>query len=362
MPNVGMTGRWPGFLAPLVVLLGTLMLTWLMSVVVGDADGSEPVPGLVLLILLVSPFAVAIGWGGALLAGRPHRLAPVAAIIWLIVSWIAVPHDYVWQLLGYVAAGLLSGMALGMRWRLDVALLVMALALSPILVWTAMEVPVAEQMQIISDDTLEILEQSLPVSADKTQRAAALATEQRRLDQAIALLTRLYPFALAVGVLGQAGIILSLLWALAKVLGLAPPRWNLPPFSRWRVPFYVVWALVVGLGLIVTRQPQLKHIGLNLALLAACILSVQGMAVQFFVTGRIMSPVGRVVFWTVMGVFFSLVAVASGVALGLVDQWWDIRRLAADKQEIEHQDDAEQDDDDNDESDDDLSDDDLGET
>jgi hypothetical protein len=31
-----------------------------------------------------------------------------------------------------------------------------------------------------------------------------------------------------------------------------------------------------------------------------------------------------------MGIFFAPLALASGVVLGLVDQWWDIRRLDAD--------------------------------
>ena len=63
-----------------------------------------------------------------------------------------------------------------------------------------------------------------------------------------------------------------------------------------------------------------------------------------------MSTLGRVIYWTVMGVFFVPLVLASGVVLGLVDQWWDIRRLG-----------TAVDDDDNDENDD-ESDDDLEET
>jgi len=91
----------------------------------------------------------------------------------------------------------------------------------------------------------------------------------------------------------------------------------------------MVWVLVAGLGMMVTRLPGVANAGMNLALLAACILSVQGIAVQFFVTGRMMSGPGRIIYWLVMGVFAVPLVMASGVVLGLVDQWWDIRRLEA---------------------------------
>ncbi len=327
MPTLGMTGRWPGFAGPLTALLVTLSLTWLTAQVVQGGDDSEAVSGLVFLILLPAPLVVAVVWGGALLTGRPYRLAPAAAVIWAAVSWALAPHDVVWQMLGPVAAGLLAGLALGMRWRLDAALLVVVLALSPILLWTTFEVPVEEQFQILSDEMLKTLEYDLPAGADETQRTAAMAKERRKLEQLTGLAIKAYPFFLAVGVLGQAGIILALLWLVVRGLGLEPHGWSLPPFSRWRVPFYVVWVLVIGLGLVLTRRPGLANAGMNLALLAACVLSVQGIAVQFHVTGRMMSMTGRVFYWSVMGFFFGFLIMGSGIVLGLIDQWWDIRRL-----------------------------------
>jgi len=327
MPSLGTTGRWPGFAAPLAALLVTLTLTWLMSLLASGADGSNAISGLALLILMPAPMVVAVIWGGAVLTGRPHRLAPVAAAIWLIVSWFLVPHDFIFQMVGYVVAGLLAGLALGMRWRLDVSVLAVAFALCPILLWTSLQVPVADQLGLYSDEMLKALEKNLPADASEAQRTRALAEERRKLDQITALAAKVYPSVLGVGVLGQAGIILSLLWLVIRALGMAPHRWRVPPFSRWRVPFYVVWVLVAGLGLLVTRLPWLANAGLNLVLLAAGILSVQGTAVQFFVTGRLMSGPGRMIYWLVMGFFFAPLVMASGVVLGLVDQWWDIRRL-----------------------------------
>ena len=93
------------------------------------------------------------------------------------------------------------------------------------------------------------------------------------------------------------------------------------------MPFYLVWLLVAGIGMILARQAPLNWLGLNLALLAALVLSVQGLAVQVFVMGRMLSPMGRLMFWTVMGVFFTPLVIVSGTVLGLADQWLDFRGL-----------------------------------
>jgi hypothetical protein len=77
---------------------------------------------------------------------------------------------------------------------------------------------------------------------------------------------------------------------------------------------------------LLTRAPYLATGGLNLALLAATILSVQGIAVQFHVTSRILSKMGRLFYWLAMGFFFAPLILVSGAVLGLVDQWVDLRR------------------------------------
>jgi hypothetical protein len=326
----GMTGRWPGYAVPVAVLLVTLGLTMAMALVAGGTDVSDPASGVGLLLLMPAPLFVAIAWGGALLIGRPHRLAALAAAVWFGTAWFLVPHGMVWQLVGHVTAGLLGGLALGRHWRLDAAVLAVALALSPILVWTSVHVPPAEQVEVFRTEMLKTVEQNLPAGADADQKARALAEQDKQMERIGDLAARIYPFVLGIGVLGQAGIILSVLWLVIRSLGMAPTGWRLPPFTRWRVPFYVVWVLAAGLGLLVTRHAVLARAGLNLALLAACVLGVQGLAVQFQVTGRMMSRLGRVIYWSLMGIFFAPLALASGVVLGLVDQWWDIRRLDAD--------------------------------
>lgn len=329
MPSLGTTHRWPGFAAPLTALLVTSVLTWLMALLSGVGDDANALRGVAMLVLMPAPLVVAVMWGGAVLVGRPHRLAPIAAAIWLVIAWLLVPHDFSYQLVGYVVAGLLAGLALGLRWRLDLSVLAVALAMCPILVWTSIQVPVAEQMDLYRGEMLKALEQNLPANASEAQREKALAEEQKKLEQVTRLAGKIYPSLLGVGVLGQAGIILALLWWTVRALGLNPYRWRVRPFVQWRVPFYVVWVLIAGLALLVTRQPGLTNAGLNLVILAAGALSVHGTAIQFHVTGRMMSGAGRLVYWLVMGVFFAPLVMASGVVLGLIDQWWDIRRLEA---------------------------------
>jgi len=116
-------------------------------------------------------------------------------------------------------------------------------------------------------------------------------------------------------------------WLIARRLVLIGPSNRWPPFTHWRLPFYLVWILVAGIGLMLTRQRVWADAGLNIVLVTGFLLSIQGVAVQAFVIARMMTAVFQVIFWTVMGVFFSPLLVISGVLLGLADQWLDLRRL-----------------------------------
>ncbi len=328
MPSPGMTGRWPGFAVPVVALLVTLAVTWLFSAVVALGETSVAVANLGLMVLIPSPIVVSVMWGGALLMGRPHRLAFLAAIGWLVICWFLLPQQYVWQYLGNVVAGLLAGLALGMRWRMDVALLVMALAMAPLLIFASFEMPIQEQIQLANESMIEVLQEGLQADGEEAEDARILAEAQRSLDEISAQLTKMYPFVLAVGALGQAAIILTLVWLFAKLGGLKPYRWAFPPFSEWRLPFYLVWMLVAGLGMSFVPQPVLSKAGHNLALLAAFVLCVQGLAIQVFVTRRMMSTLRQVLYWIILGTVLLKPGIYIAVALGVLDQWWDIRHLA----------------------------------
>jgi hypothetical protein len=283
--------------------------------------------GLILLIPL--PLGVAVIWGSTVLVSRPFIATIAGALGWLIVSHALLPGEIVWQLAGNVAAGVAAGLALVLRWRLDGALALVAVLLLPLIIWAMMEVPLADQFAMVREEMLRILEENLPASASQEQRQQALAEEARNLDKLSAPLMRIFPFLIGVGLLGQAGIILTLVWFVVRRLGMKVNGWSLPPFSRWRLPFYLVWLLVLGVGLMLTRAPYLATAGLNLALLAACVMSVQGIAVQWHVTSRLLSGMGMVLYWVVMGFFFAPLILVSGTVIGLIDQWADLRRLEA---------------------------------
>ncbi len=85
-------------------------------------------------------------------------------------------------------------------------------------------------------------------------------------------------------------------------------------------------ALVAGIGLLITRRAPWADAGLNLVVVTASLLSVQGLAVQFHLTRRLMPPPMMIAYWTLMGLAFVPLVVTS-VVLGLADQWRDLRRL-----------------------------------
>jgi hypothetical protein len=49
--------------------------------------------------------------------------------------------------------------------------------------------------------------------------------------------------------------------------------------------------------------------------------------VQVWVTGRFLPPVGRAIYWLMAAFFIAPVVVAAGAFIGLMDQWWDLRKL-----------------------------------
>lgn len=317
----------PGYLPALAALTATLLASVLMVAVSTAGAESGMALGVLALVLLPVPLVLSVLWGSAVVSTRPHRLALAAAALWLVAAWLLFPGATTWPMASNVAAGLVAGIALGARWRLDAALGGIALVLVPLTVWSVVEMPLGEQMDLFHAELMPVLEENLPEGADPAQRREALALEEERLEQMADLLARIYPFFLGIGLLGQGLLILFLVWLVLRMLGWRLASWRPPPFGTWRVPFYLVWLLALGLGLMVTRQPLAVHGGLNLALLAATVLSIQGLAVQFHVTARVLSPMGRVVFWTVAGLFLIPVVLPLGVVLGLADQWLDLRGL-----------------------------------
>lgn len=322
-----MTRPWPGYLPPLTAAAASLAACLLFDAVSRAAAAGATAGTLLAVVLLPVPLAVSVLWGGVVVAARPHWLVFPAALGWLALALLLSTGETVWPLASHAGAGLVAGFALGARWRLDAALGGIALMLVPLTIWSVNELPVGEQLELLEAELRPQLEQNLPATSDETQRAAALAAEERRLGEILDFFGRIFPFILASGLLGQAVLVLVLSWVAVRIFGWWLPAWRPPPFARWRLPFYLVWLLAAGVGLMITRRPTLVSVGLNLALLAALLVSIQGIAIQFHVTARFMSPLGRVVFWTLVGIFAPPLILALGVVLGLADQWLDLRGL-----------------------------------
>jgi hypothetical protein len=320
---------WAVYGPPLVAALVTFLLFGFVGMLGRGEYSPDGFGALLPLLLLPIPFIISVAWAGAQLMGPPNWSVSIFGVACAGLGLSLFSVDIVFQMGGQIAAGVLAGMALQMRWRLDVALVIVALAMAPALIRATQELPVTEQFEVLGDQMMELYKESMPVGADVKQQALAMEEQRRQWDKVAFAAEQFYPATLVIGLFGQAGVILALVWLLSRPLGLVVGLTGFRPFLEWRVPFYVVWVLVVGIGLYVTRQAVLMPLGLTLMTLAAMLLSIQGFAIQVFLTSRTISGPGRVIFWIVMSVLFWFVLLISGLLLGLADQWIDLRRHLA---------------------------------
>ena len=112
---------------------------------------------------------------------------------------------------------------------------------------------------------------------------------------------------------------------LALRLGLSLPA---PlPLALWRPWEELIWVLIAALGLSLLSDGLLADLGLNLIVLMGIIYAVQGLAVlRFFALRQRVPPLVELLFYVglffVAGLAFLLLA-----GLGLLDTWFDWRRL-----------------------------------
>lgn len=320
----------PGLFPIVLAILVTGALAW-VTARFSALPESDPGPvDWLIPLLLVMPFAVAALWGWALVTGRPRRLAVGAAAGLLVLGLSTLPQDVVWQVAGNVAAGLAAGLAIGARWRIDAAVVAVTACLAPVLIWSALQMPLDRTLDEFGEATLQSMDDTLWQDLDADQKELARKREEDRLAEATAVMKKVFPALLAIGVLGQAGIILALVAWLIRLSGLSPGLSGFAEgessFVRWRLPFYLVWILVGGLGLVLTRQPALSTAGLNVVLVTGLLIAIQGLSLQAFFVSRLLPGPVQVVFWLVMGIPLVGMLMVSSVVLGLADQWMDLRR------------------------------------
>lgn len=105
------------------------------------------------------------------------------------------------------------------------------------------------------------------------------------------------------------------------------------PFRCWRFWDALIWVLIAGLALVLTSRGASAELGLNLMVVTGALYALQGLALVRFCCWRL--GVSR---W-MEGFLYATLALTAGLsvlvlaALGLLDTWFDWRRLDAPSQE-----------------------------
>ena len=187
-----------GVFSPVLAGVVTTLLIWVTVRLPDELDPVDNSVGWLIPLMLILPFFVSALWGWALLAGKPRKLVLILAGALLAVALVRLPQEIIWPVAGNVVAGLAAGLALGSRWRIDAGLLAVTLCLAPVLIWSAVQMPVIESMNAIRDTTLESMEDNLWSNLEAEQLSQVRLQEQARIDQAIGVIVKVFPAMLAV--------------------------------------------------------------------------------------------------------------------------------------------------------------------
>jgi len=107
------------------------------------------------------------------------------------------------------------------------------------------------------------------------------------------------------------------------------------PFSRWRLPWYIIWGVIAGLALMLagdeTGAAGMTQAGKIILYVTGFILAVLGASVTTFYLKRwVSSRTARLLAVAVLVIFANIFTVVALVTLGLTDTILNIRRLSAD--------------------------------
>jgi hypothetical protein len=294
-----------------VVLVGAGLGVGLLALEAGELRLG--LSGLTALVSLV-PVAVSLALGGpaaGVLAGAIAVSGAAATLGGTAAAVVAARH---------VLPGLALGVVLTRRWHLAAGLAaVTAVSLIGLvgLVWAYMpsgEGPLTLLGRQIDARLGEVerFSSRLPLGTD-----AAWAAESARL--VVGAMRIAGPAVVLMGLL-----VVSLTNYLGARLCLRGQRFR--AFAEEAVPDHLVWAVIVGGAMFVSRQEPVERFGLNLLIVLAALYAIQGLAVlrHFFQKARIPRPL--------QGVSFGLFAVqplllVAAACLGLSDLWVDFRKI-----------------------------------
>jgi hypothetical protein len=96
------------------------------------------------------------------------------------------------------------------------------------------------------------------------------------------------------------------------------------PLKDFRFNDQLVWVLILGIVALIASSGALERIGVNAAVFMGSLYALRGAAVVLFVTGG-GSFLGGILF-AVMFVLLAPLVVLGAAFIGLVDNWFDLRR------------------------------------
>jgi hypothetical protein len=291
-------------------------------VLTGDEAGS------VTILLGLVPLTVSAAWGFSYLVSGSPRRHVIAVGGTLVVSLALTTAGAALTMFCYVVSGMVLGWSLRRSLRPDVTLGLALIPLIAVAVWVMVQWP---SDQILADFNAELtrtLKESLPAGSDDASQLALLEEYERIIGTLTRIMSTVWPGTVLLGLLAHVGLVYLLVRWLARVVRRDLILLAVPSFHQWRVPFYLVWLLAIGLVFILSRAGDLPRFGLNLVLVTAVLFSVQGLAVQVNLLSRVFPPWARILFWAAAALFFAPVILFTSVLLGLVDQWFDLRRMA----------------------------------
>ena len=101
----------------------------------------------------------------------------------------------------------------------------------------------------------------------------------------------------------------------------------LPLFYTLKIPFHLIWVLLVSAFFVVLEVPAVSSFMLNILAIMAALYCFQGLAVAAFHLNRVSrGPLPKVLFWVI---FFITIGV-TGIFLiltGIIDNWYNLRAL-----------------------------------
>ncbi|MCP4292476.1 MAG: DUF2232 domain-containing protein [bacterium] len=310
----------------LVPLAITVFLTALLGGLVTAVDGNEellgPLMGLMVLVSLGIPFVVPVLWAWALLQSRPVTYVMAAGILWLVVGWIVLPASANWLLTTQVVTGMVVAWGLMSRWKPELIILIMVLISLPGVFRDLHTMPLEERFAEVKDEVLSSRRELLMEGTKEGDEPPSLEMDEKVFDDMLVVMDQMTPGSVFISQGIMSGLVFWLVWVMTRIVGLSHSFRPMNRFGHWRLPFGIIWVLAGSVGLMIVQPPIWPEAGVNVVLVVAGLLALQGAAVQWEMGKSAFPLLPRLVFMLVACLLFMPL-----VLLGLADQWADFRKL-----------------------------------